>query len=106
MTTANPLIVVIPHSLGKAEVLRRLKPGLANAAQSFPLLCVEEENWSGDLMTFRVRALGQVAAGTIEAAESHVRLEVTLPAFIARFAEKIKSVVQSRGKILIEQKRD
>ena len=102
--SAEPLIVVIPHSLGKAELIRRLKPGLATAAQSFPMISVEDERWTGDVMTFRVKALGQVASGTIEAAEKHVRLEVSLPFFIAKFAEKIRAVVSSRGALLLENK--
>jgi hypothetical protein len=38
-----PLIVTIPHKLGKDEALRRIKPALSNASSSFPVLSVEEE---------------------------------------------------------------
>jgi hypothetical protein len=82
--------------------MRRLKPGLANAARSFPVITVEEELWSGDRLSFRVRALGQVASGTVDAAEDHVRLEVSLPGFIARFADRIKSVIAAKGKLMIQ----
>ena len=50
---SKPLVVVIPHSLGKEEALRRLRPGLSKAAASFPVLHVEEELWSGDQLQFR-----------------------------------------------------
>jgi hypothetical protein len=43
------------------------------------MLAVEEEAWSADRMTFRVRALGQVAAGWVDVADDHVQFEVTLP---------------------------
>ena len=49
------------HKLGKEEALRRIKPALGKASQSFPVLKVEQEVWSKDRMDFRVRALGQVA---------------------------------------------
>jgi hypothetical protein len=76
---SKPIVVSIPHSLGKEEALRRLKPGLTGAAKAVPVLTVDEEIWSGDRLTFRVRALGQSAAGTVDVADDHVRLEVTLP---------------------------
>ena len=33
-----PLVVSIPHSLGREEAMRRLKTGLARAAASVPVL--------------------------------------------------------------------
>ena len=65
---AEPLVITIPHKLGKEEALRRIKPALGNAAQNFAVLKVEEEVWSDDRMDFRVRALGQVAAGNVQMA--------------------------------------
>jgi hypothetical protein len=100
----EPLILIIPHRQSKAEVLSRLKPGLSSAARSFPIMSIEEERWEGDRLTFRVKALGQIASGIINVDEQNVRFEVLLPAFIARFAEKIKAVVTSRGKALIDNK--
>ena len=76
----EPLIV-----LGKEEALRRIKPALGKASSSFPMLAVEEEAWLGDQMSFRVRALGQVAAGAVEVADDHVRLRVTLPWLLHKF---------------------
>jgi hypothetical protein len=35
---AEPLVVTIPHKLGKEEALRRIEPALGNASQSFPVL--------------------------------------------------------------------
>src|SRR5690606_18605844 len=75
----KPLVVSIPHSLGKEEALRRLRPGLSRAAAAFPVIAVDEERWEGERMNFRVRALGQAASGIIEVAEDQIRLEVTLP---------------------------
>ena len=101
---SKPVVVSIPHSLGKAEALRRLKPGLTGAAASFPVLKVDEENWSGDRLSFRVRALGQAAAGTVDVAEDHVRLEVTLPWLLQKFAVVAQAVIRKRGNLLLEKK--
>ena len=58
----KPLVVSIPHSLGREEAMRRLKTGLTRAASGMPVLSVEEERWEDNRMIFRVRALGQAAA--------------------------------------------
>ena len=99
-----PLIVSIPHRLGREEAIRRLKTGLTRAAQSVPVLKVDEERWEDDRMIFRVRALGQVAAGHLDVAEDHVRLEVTLPWLLQRFAEAAQAAIQHRGNLLLTKR--
>jgi hypothetical protein len=101
---ADPLVVSIPHKLGKDEALRRIKPALGKASSSFPVLTVEEEVWSGDSMTFRVRALGQIAAGKVDVGEQAVRLEVTLPWLLHKFAEVVQKTIAGRGRILLDKK--
>lgn len=98
-----PLVVSIPHRLGREEAVRRLKGGLARAAASVPVLSVDEERWDGDKMFFRVRALGQAASGQIDVAEDHVRLEVALPWVLQRFAEMAQRVIRDRGTLLLDK---
>jgi len=101
---AEPLVITIPHKLGKEEALRRLKPALGKASQNFPALKVEEEVWSNERMDFRVRALGQVAAGNVHVAEDNVRLEVTLPWLLHKFAEAVQKTISGQGRVLLEKK--
>ena len=101
---AEPLVVTIPHKLGKEEALRRLRPALGKASQNFPALKVEEEVWSNERMDFRVRALGQVAAGNVQVAEDNVRLEVTLPWLLHKFAEAVQKTISGQGRVLLEKK--
>ena len=98
---ATPLIVSIPHSLGREEATRRLKNGLTRAAASVPVLVVDEERWEDNRMIFRVRALGQVASGHLDVADDHVRVEVTLPWLLQRFAEVAQAAIQKRGNLLL-----
>ena len=99
-----PLIVSIPHRLGREEATRRLKEGLTRVASSVPVLHVDEEQWEGDRMIFRVRALGQAASGHLDVAEDHVRLEVTLPWLLQRFAEVAQAAIKNRGRLLLTKK--
>jgi hypothetical protein len=99
-----PLIVSIPHRLGREEATRRLKAGLTRAATSVPVLTVDEERWEGDRMVFRVRALGQAASGHLDVADDHVRLEVTLPWLLQRFAEVAQVAIKNRGNLLLTKR--
>ncbi len=99
-----PLIVSIPHQLGREEAIRRLRGGLTRAASSFPVLKVDEERWDNDRMIFRVRAIGQAASGHIDVEDDHVRLEVTLPWLLQRFAEAAKTVISQRGNLLLTKR--
>jgi hypothetical protein len=99
-----PLIVSIPHRLGREEALRRLKTGLSRAATSIPVLNVDEERWDGDHMFFRVRALGQAASGHIDVGEDNVRVEVMLPWLLQRFAQMAQTVIRDRGTLLLTKR--
>ena len=101
---SQPLVVSIPHRLGREEATRRLKGGLSRAAASVPVLRVDEERWEGERMFFRVRALGQAASGQIDVAEDHVRLEVMLPWLLQKFAEAAQTVIRDRGKLLLTKR--
>jgi hypothetical protein len=99
-----PLIVSIPHRLGRDEARRRLQSGLTRAATHVPGLSVDEERWDGDRMIFRVRALGQAASGLVDVADDHVRLEVTLPWLLQRFADIAQKTIQKSGRLLLEKR--
>ena len=99
-----PLVISIPHRLGREEATRRLKGGLSRAAATVPVLSVDVERWEGDRMDFCVRALGQAASGHIDVAEDHVRVEVVLPWLLQRFAQAAQSVIRDRGRLLLTKK--
>src|ERR1044071_6652917 len=96
-----PLVVSIPHSLGREEAMRRLKTGLARAASSVPGLSVDGERWEDNRLTFGVGALGRAAAGHVDVAEDPVQVEVVLPWLLQRFAEAAQAAIQNRGKLLL-----
>jgi hypothetical protein len=68
------------------------------------VFAVQEEIWSGDRLQFRVSALAQVASGTIDVADDHVRLEVTLPWLLAKLAEAIQPAIKKQGTLMLEKK--
>ena len=101
---SEPVVVTLPHKLGKEEALRRVRPALSKVSDSFPILKVEQEVWSDDRMDFRVRAMGQVAAGNIQVGDTQVRLEVTLPWLLHKFAQVVQKTIAAKGQVLLEKK--
>ena len=102
---AQPFIVSIPHKLGKDEATRRLKAGLGSVKTQYgQMLQVNEEIWSGDRLAFSLTALRQNASGTIDVAEDHVRLEVTLPWLLAGLAHGAQAMIRERGNRMHEKK--
>jgi hypothetical protein len=98
-----PLVVSIPHTLGRAEALRRLKSGLEGMPQT-GLLTLEQQGWTDNRMNFMVRALGQSVPGSLEVQDDSVRLEVVLPGLLLKLWEPLKTVLLGRAKLLLEKK--
>lgn len=102
---AKPLVVSIPHDLGKEEAVRRLKGGLGRLRAGFGnSVSVVEETWTGDHLDFSWRVLGQSASGGLDVAEDHVRIEVQLPWLLAKLGEKLTGTIRQHGQILLEKK--
>ena len=104
-TMSEPLVVSIPHRLGKDKALRRLKTGFAEVGTKFGhLFSVREQTWIGDHLRFQVSALGQSATGTIDVGDDYVSLEVFLPWLLARLIGTIEPLIRKEGRLLIEKK--
>jgi hypothetical protein len=102
---SQPLVVSIPHHLGREEAARRIRSGLAAARANYSaFLTIHEEAWTGDRLSFNVSALAQTATGAIDIADDHVRLEVTLPWLLAKVAEKFPPFIRKEGTLLLEKK--
>ena len=102
---SKPLVVMIPHSLGKEEATRRLKTGIGRLHEQFGDKITQiEDTWTGDHLDFRVSALGQGVTGGLDVMDDSVRLEVQLPWVLSIFAEKAKGLIQKQGTLMLEKK--
>jgi hypothetical protein len=101
----KPLIVSIPHNLGREEARKRLQSGLERVRGQFGgQVAFQEETWSGDHLDFRVGAMGQSVTGRLDVEDQTVRLEVDLPWVLSIFAEKAKALIQRQGTLMLEKK--
>lgn len=102
---SKPLIVSIPHRLGKEEAVRRLKSGLGNVRTNWShVFAIQEETWTGDHLQFQVSALGQSASGSIDVLDDQVNLVVFLPWLLAKLATAIQPLVRKEGTLMLEKK--
>jgi hypothetical protein len=102
---SQPLVVSIPHRLGKDEALRRLKSGFSQARTNFSgVMSMSEETWNGDQVSFRIGVMGQQAQGTVDVGESDVRVAVELPWLLARIADKIAPLIQRETQLMLDKK--
>jgi hypothetical protein len=102
---SKPVVVSIPHHLGKDEARRRLETGFAGLQRQFSTQVASlDQRWSGDRMDFKVGAMGQTIAGHLEVMQESVRLEIVLPWILAVFAEKARGFIEKQGTLMLEKK--
>ena len=101
---SKPLVVSIPHHLGKEEAVRRLKTGLGSVRTRYGhLFNVQEETWSGDRLQFRVSALGQAVSGTIDVADDRVNLEIVPAMAVGKACRKDPAAHLPRRHVAVGQ---
>ena len=99
------ITVDVSHSLGKQEATRRLTEGLARAGgQLGALITVEHATWQGDVLSLRLRALGQSATATIEVLENALRIRMALPWLLAKAANRLLPMLRKETTRLLERK--
>ena len=101
---SETVTAIVGHRLGKVEAIRRLKEGLARTQGHLGLIAMEQETWEGDTVRFRVRALGQTAAASIEVLEDALRIEVALPRLLAKAAARLLPILRKEATLLLEKK--
>src|SRR4051812_41317091 len=102
---SKPLVVIIPHRLGKEEAVRRLKSGLAKGRTNFGhMLTIQEETWTDDRLDFKVTSVGQSIAGTIDVGPDQARVEVVLPWLLQMLADKVRPLIEKQGHLMLEKK--
>ena len=102
---SDTVTVIISHRVGRVEALRRLKEGLARTNGHLgAMIAIEQEIWQGDTLRFRMRALGQTAAESIEVLEDALRIEVSLPSLLAKAAKRFLPILRKEATLLLEKK--
>ncbi|HEX8644308.1 MAG TPA: polyhydroxyalkanoic acid system family protein [Allosphingosinicella sp.] len=102
---ANPIVVDLPHRLGKEEAHRRIARGVGRIADHIPGGAEAESSWVGDRLNLRVTAMGQAVTAHIDVMETIVRVEILLPAALSFFAGPVAAMLRKKGTEILEDKR-
>jgi hypothetical protein len=102
---ATPIIVTLPHQLGRAEARRRIENGFAKIVHALPGAAgSSSERWEGDRLVFGVVAMGQKISGVIEILDTAVRMEIELPGVLGLLAGGLKERLGKAGQLLLTKK--
>ena len=103
----QPIQVDLPHKLGRDEARRRIANNIHKLKEHIPGGASHVESaWQGDELDLTVHALGQAVETKIGVEETRVRVRVMLPGMLALFAGPIEAMLQKKGNVLLEDKRD
>jgi putative polyhydroxyalkanoate system protein len=103
----QPIQVDLPHKLGRDEARRRIANNIHKLKEHIPGGASHvDSTWAGDDLNLAIHALGQAVDAKIGVEETKVRVQVMLPGMLAMFAAPIEAMLQKKGNILLEDKRD
>jgi len=98
---SKPVVVSIPHELGRAEARRRIDQGIGQLTSQIGAVGEIKQAWEGDVMRFSLQAIGQTVTGTIDVQDREAKLEVYLPGIFAMIANKVKGRLKDEGQLLL-----
>jgi hypothetical protein len=102
---SSPIVVDLPHTLGREEAKRRLQNGMGKIEKQMPGGAKVESGWEGDRLDLRVQSMGQDIRSKLDVQETIVRMEVLLPPGLAFFGNGIAALLRKQGEALLEDKR-
>ena len=101
---SQPLLISIPHRLGRLEARRRLDSGLGRLRSELnALLRGLDYHWDGDTLNFAASAMWQRITGRIEVLDDVVRVEIDLPWIMQLLRDTIAKRVRGRAVALLER---
>lgn len=101
---AEPLVILIPHRLGRAAARQRLEEGIGRLRPELArYVSALDLDWEGDRLNFRARALMQTITGRLDVLDDGLRLEIDLPWALRLLARTITRQVRGRGRELLEK---
>src|SRR5580704_17828429 len=97
----EPIVVDIPHKLGRAEAKRRLSDGVGQLASILPGSSINGHEWQGDALSFAIKAMGKSISTTIDVFDDRVRATLELPLFLALAADRVRKALNGVGQKLL-----
>jgi putative polyhydroxyalkanoate system protein len=104
---SQPLIVSVPHRLGRQAARRRLDRGIGRLRPELGILLSGlNYHWQGDTLNFIASTIWQQVTGRIEVLDDAVRIEIDLPWVMQLLRDTIAKRVHGRGIALLKRPPD
>jgi hypothetical protein len=104
---SQPLIISIPHRLGRQEAKRRLDSGISRIRPELAgLVSSLDHSWKENTLEFHASAMWQAISGRIEVLDDAVRVEIDLPWLMRALGDTIMNRVRGRGIAMLEKPPD
>lgn len=98
----TPIIVTIPHQLGRTEARRRIESGFGKIVDLLPGSGgTRTQRWEGDRLVFGVAAMGQAITGVIDIHDAAVTMEIELPGVLGLIARGLGDRLRKVGQRLL-----
>ena len=97
---AHPIVVNVPHKLGKAEARQRIQEGFGamqhlEGGGVLGMMSLEKR-WDGDQFHLHATGLGQKFSAEFEILEDSVKVTFSVPDFLAALGGFIKAAVTNQ----------
>ena len=103
-STPLPLVVSIPHRLGRQEAKRRVDSGVSRLGPELGAVVGGlDYSWNADTLNFRAAAMWQTITGRIEVLDDAVRVEIDLPWMMRLLGDTITKRVRGRALAMLEK---
>jgi hypothetical protein len=104
---SRPVIVNVPHNLGREEARRRIENGFGQLQQQLTggmgmVSC--QQRWEANRLHFEASALGQKMSGRLDVKDDALSIEVDLPEILAALADRIAGKLKETSGKLLEKK--
>lgn len=101
---SETVTVLVSHSLGRAEALRRLKEGFGGSPSQLGPIAMDQATWDGETLRLQMRAMSQSAAATVEVLDDALRINVSLPWLLAKAAKRLLPALRNEATRLLEKR--
>jgi hypothetical protein len=103
-STPQPLVVSIPHRVGRQEAKRRVDAGVSRLGPELGAVVGGlDHSWNADTLNFRATAMWQTITGRIEVLDDTVRVEIDLPWMMRLLGDTITKRVRGRARAMLEK---
>jgi hypothetical protein len=103
-STPRPLVVSIPHRVGRQEAKRRVDAGVSRLGPELGAVVGGlDYSWNADTLNFRAAAMWQTITGRIEVLDDAVRVEIDLPWMMRLLGDTITKQVRGRARAMLEK---